>query len=111
MASAVQQCVPCKPVYLPSALVMLKHRPVWLQAELKEELAAKTAAISLLESTVTSLESDLEEKTEEWQGALENLEALFKSDKARLKVQLAALTAEKVCTIHPVIPLAPFYHS
>ena len=107
MASAVQQCVPCKPVYLPSALVMLKHRPVWLQAELKEELAAKTAAISLLESTVTSLESDLEEKTEEWQGTLGFLEDSYKDDRVRLEAQLAARTAEKV----DYILLAPCYHS
>ena len=74
---------------------------VWLQAELKEELAAKTAANSLLETIVTSLESDLQEKTEVWQGAFENLGELFKIEKARLEDQLAALTAEKV---HPVVP-------
>ena len=55
-----------------------KHRLFWLQAELKDQLAAKTAAISLLETTVTSLESDLRERTEEWQGAFERLEELSK---------------------------------
>ena len=63
---------------------------MWLQTELNEEAAAQTAAILLLEETVTSLESTLEEKMEEWQAALEYLEDSYKSDKVRLKEQLSA---------------------
>ena len=79
---------------------------VLLQAELKEELAAKTAAISLLETTVTSLGLLLEEKREEWQGGLENLEEQFRTDKARLEDQLAALIAEKVLFILLALSIA-----
>lgn len=68
---------------------------MWLKAELKEA----AAAITLLEETVASLESTLEEKTEEWQAALEYLEDACKNDKARLEEQLSALSAEKVPSI------------
>ena len=79
--------------------IFLEYRLVWVQTGLKEEVAAKTAAISLLEETVASLESTLEEKTEEWQAALEYLEDSYKSDKVRLEEQLSALSAEKVLSI------------
>ena len=48
---------------------------------------------------MTSLESDLQEKTEEWQGTQGHLEELYRIDKASLESQLAAVTAEKVLSI------------
>ena len=57
------------------------------------------STISLLETTVTSVESDLQEKTEEWQGALKNLWELIDFDNARLQDQLAALIAEKMLSV------------
>ena len=83
-----------KPKYCPPLWRFSVKCLVWLQAELNEELALKRATISLLEATVTNLESDLHEQTEVWQGAPESLEELFKIDKASLEDQLAAVTAE-----------------
>ena len=72
---------------------------MWPQTELKAEVAVKTAAISLLEETVTSLESTLQENMGEWQAAFEYLDDSYKNDKVRLEEQLLALTTEKVLSI------------
>ena len=48
---------------------------------------------------MNSLESELQEKTEEWHGTQEQLEELHRIDKARLKNQLADATAKKVLSI------------
>ena len=72
---------------------------MWPQNELKEEVAAKTAAIALLEKTVTDMESTLQENMEVWQAAFDHLEDSYKGDTARLEAQLAALTAETVLSI------------